>query len=75
MIVNEPVIHFEIIQSVGSADVSVKITFEFNLFTSTELIENIQYDKNLTTIGNFSVTFTPQLTIFEPTGEYNTHIT
>ena len=68
MIINEPVIHFETIQSVRSADVSVKITFEFNLFTSTELIENIQYDKNLTELGNFSVATSPQLTIFETTG-------
>ena len=71
MIINEPVINFETIQSVSSADVSVKITFEFDILTSIELIENIKYDKNLTELGNFSVTTSPQLTIFETAGMYN----
>ena len=70
MIVEQPVIHVEIIQSVSSADVSVKITFEFNTFTTTEVIGSVKYDKNLTTLGNLSVNISPLLTIFESTGTY-----
>ena len=70
-IIDQPVVHVEIIQSVNSAEVSLKMTYELNTFNSTELIENVTYDMNLTTFGNLSITTTPQLTIFESTGMYN----
>ena len=69
MIAEQPVSHVEFIQSVSNADVSLKMTFEFNTFASTELLENITYDMNLTTLGNLSVATAPQLTIFESTGK------
>ena len=66
----QPVVHMEIIQSVSSADVSLKMTYEFNTIMTTELIDNVTYDMNLTTLGNLSITTAPQLTIYEPTGMY-----
>ena len=73
MIVEQPAVNMEIIQSVSSADVSLKITFEFSTFTTTtELIESIKYDMNITTLGNLSLATAPQLTIFESTGTYKT---
>ena len=63
-------VHMEIIQSVSSADVSLKMTYEFNTFMTTGLIENVTYDMNLTTLGNLSITTAPQLTIYESTGMY-----
>ena len=64
----QPPVHVEIIQSVSSADVSQKITYEFNTFNTTELIKNITYDMNITTLGNISVTSAPNLTIYQSTG-------
>ena len=69
-IINQSAVHMEIIQSVSSADVSLKMTYEFNIFNSTELIDNFTYDMNLTILGNISVVSAPQLTIFESTGMY-----
>ena len=74
VITEQPVSHVEVIQSVSSADVSLKMTYEFNTFNTTELIENVTYDMNLTTLGNLSVTTTPQLTIFESTGNIETYV-
>ena len=68
MIIELPSVNVEIIQSVSSADVSLKITFEFSNLTTTELIGNIKYDMNVTILGNVSVVTAPQLTIFESTG-------
>ena len=64
----QPPVHVEIIQSVSNADVSLKISYEFNAFNTTELIKNITYDMNITTLGNISVTNAPNLTIFQSTG-------
>lgn len=66
--INQPAVHVEVIQSVSNADVSLKMTYEFNTFTTTELIENVTYDMNLTTLGNISIVTAPQLTIFESAG-------
>ena len=69
MIIEQPAVHVEIIQSVSNANVSLKITFEFNTTTTTEeLIGNIKYNMNVTTLGNISVATAPQLAIFKSTG-------
>ena len=68
--INQYAVHMEVIQSVSSADVSLKMTYEFSKFNATELIDNIAYDMNLTTLGNISLVSAPQLTIFESTGVY-----
>ena len=68
MIIEQPAVHVETIQSVSNANVSLKITFEFSTMTTTELIGNIKYNMNVTTLGNVSVATAPQLTIFESTG-------
>ena len=61
----------EIIQSVNDANVLLRITFEFGTFTTTELIEIIDYEMSVTTLGGISVDSTPQITIFESTGSYS----
>lgn len=66
--INQPAVHVEVIQSVSNADVSLKMTYEFNTLTTTELIENVTYDMNLTTLGNISIVTAPQLTVFESEG-------
>lgn len=68
--INQSAVHVEIIQFVSSADLSLKMIYEFNIFNATELIDNITYDMNLTTLGNISVVSAPQLTVFESTGVY-----
>ena len=68
--INQSAVHVEIIQSVSSADISLKMIYEFSIFNATELIDNITYDMNLTTLGNISVVSAPQLTVFECTGVY-----
>ena len=52
-------------------NVTIKVTYEFNTFNATELIENINYDydMNLTTIGNLSLLSDPEMIIFESTGK------
>ena len=70
----QPAVHMEIIQSVSNANVSVKITYEFNAFNTTELLEDINYDMNIITLGNFSVANVPNLTIFQSTGMIYTQI-
>ena len=67
-IIEEPSVHVEIIQSVSDANVLLRITFEFSTFTTTELVEIINYKMSLTTLGGISVDSTPQITIFESTG-------
>ena len=73
MIIEQPAVHVEIIQSVKTANVALRMTYESSTFTSTGLIENIKYDMNLTKIGNISVAGTPNLTIFELTGMCDIH--
>ena len=68
MIIDQPPVDVEIIQSVSGANVTLRITYEFNTFTTTELIEIIEYDMNLMTIGNLSVASAPNLIVFESTG-------
>ena len=68
--INQSAVHMEVIQSVKSADVSLKMIYEFSKFNATESIDNIAYDMNLTTLGNISLVSAPQLTIFESTGVY-----
>ena len=57
-----------------TVDVSLKITYEFDILTTDEIIELVKYEMNHTTIGNFSISTGPNLTIFESTGMYN-HVT
>ena len=73
MIIEQPAVDVETIQSVSSANnVSLKITFEFSTTTTTEeLIGNIKYNMNVTTLGNISVATAPQLAIFKSTGTRN----
>ena len=66
MIIEHPAIHIDILQS--TVDVSIKMTYEFSALTANELVEVINYEMTLTTLGNFSVTSVPQLSIFESTG-------
>ena len=66
MIIEHPAVHIDILQS--TVDVSLKITYEFSTLTVNELVEVINYEMTLTTIGNISVSTVPQLTIFESTG-------
>lgn len=68
MIIEQPVIHVQMIQSVPRAYITVKITFEFSGFTTTELIEIMNYDMHLTKLGNISILVAPKLAIFESTG-------
>ena len=68
MIIEQAAVHVETIQSVSNANVSLKITFESSTMTTTELIGNIKYNMNVTTLGNISVATAPQLAIFESTG-------
>ena len=70
MIIEHPAIHTDILQS--TANVSLRITYEFSTLTANELVEVINYEMTLTTLGNLSVISVPQLTIFESTGmKYN----
>lgn len=71
MITEEPSVHVEIIQSVSGANVLLRIIFEFSTFTTTELIEIINYEMSLTTLGGISIASSPQITIFESTGTYH----
>ena len=73
-IIYQSVVHVEVAQSVSSADVSLKMTYEFDTFNTTELIENVIHDMNLTTLANLSVATAPQLTIFESTGNVETYV-
>ena len=66
IIIEHPAVHIDILQS--TVDVSLKITYEFSTLTVNELVEVINYEMTLTTIGNISVSTIPQLTIFESTG-------
>ena len=69
----QPPVHMEIVQSVSNANVSVKITYEFNAFNTTGLID-VNYDMNITTLGNILVANVPSLTIFQSTGMTYTQI-
>ena len=67
MIIENPAIHIDILQS--TINVSLRMTYEFTTLPVNELVEVINnYEMTLTTLGNFSVTSVPQLTIFESTG-------
>ena len=68
MIIDHTPVDVEIIQSVRTANVALKMTYEFNELTTTELIENITYDMILSTLGSITVDSAPKLTVFEPTG-------
>ena len=70
----QPPVHMEIIQSVSNANVSVKITYKFNTFNTTGLIEYVNYDMNIAILGNISVANVPNLTIFQSTGMSYTQI-
>ena len=67
MIIEHPAVHIDILQS--TVNVSMRITYEFSTLTLNELVDVISYEMKLTTLGNFSVTGIPQLTIFESTGK------
>ena len=66
MIIEHPAIHTDILQS--TINVSLRMTYEFTTLSVNELVEVINYEMTLTTLGNFSVTSVPQLSIFESTG-------
>ena len=66
MIIEHPAIHIDILQS--TVNVSLRMTYEFTTLSVNELVEVINYEMTLTTLGNFSVTSVPQLSIFESTG-------
>ena len=68
MIIEHPAVHIDILQS--TVDVSLKITYEFSTLTVNELVEVINYEMTLTTLGNISVSNDPQLTLFESAGTY-----
>ena len=74
MIIEQPAIHMEIVQFVSSANVSLKITYEFSTMAAVDLrvVEIINHDMNITALGNILLATAPKLTIFEPTGtRYN----
>ncbi|XP_065894299.1 sortilin-related receptor-like isoform X2 [Dysidea avara] len=64
-VINETEVYAEILDTIEN--VTVKITYEFNNVSTTELMESIDYDVNLTTVGNFNVWKGPLITIFEST--------
>lgn len=66
-IIEHPAVHIDMLQSTGN--LSLKMTYEFSALTANELVEVINYEMTLTTLGNISVTTVPQLTIFESTGK------
>ena len=66
MIIEHPAVHIDILQSI--VDVSLKMTYEFSTLTVNELVEVINYERTLTTLGNILVSAVPQLTVFESTG-------
>jgi len=66
MIIEHPAVHIDILQS--TINISLKITYEFNTLTANELVEIINYETRITTLGDFNVTAIPQLTIFESMG-------
>jgi len=52
-------------------NVALKTTYEFNTFTADKLVELINYEEALNTIGSFSVSTGPELTVFESTSTYS----
>ena len=66
MIIEHPAIHIDILQS--TINVSLRMTYEFTTLTINELVEVTNYEMTLTTLGNFSVTSVPQLTILKSIG-------
>jgi len=71
--INEAIIDETHVQSVmldTYEKVSVKITYEFSTFTTDQLVELINYEEALTTLGSFSIYAHPQLTVFESTSMY-----
>ena len=68
VIIEHPAVHIDILQS--TVNVSLKITYEFSTLTVNELVEVINYEMTLTTLGRISVSTVPELTIFESTGKY-----
>ena len=68
MIIEHPAVHIDILQS--TVNVTLKMTYEFSTLTVNELVEVINYEMTLTTLGNISVSNVPQLTVFESTGMY-----
>ena len=67
MIIEDPAVHIDILQS--TINVSLKITYEFSTLTVNELVEVINNDMMITALGNISVTTLPQLAIFESIGK------
>ena len=66
MIIEHPAVHIDILQS--TVNISLKMTYEFSALTVNELVEVVNYDMTLTTLGDISVSNAPQLTIFESAG-------
>jgi len=50
-------------------NVSLKVTYEFSTFTTDQIVELINYEERLTSLGNFTISSGPQLTVFESTGK------
>ena len=74
MITEQAVINMEIIQYGKNSNIYLKITLEFDTLTATELVEIINLDKGLTTLGDFPIQKTPQITIFESSGIAESYI-
>ena len=68
MIIEQPAVHVDILQS--TANVSLKVTYEFSTLAINELVEVINYETSLVALGNISVTTLPQLTILESKGKH-----
>ena len=71
--INQAIIDETQVQSVilGTYEkVSLKITYEFSTFTTDQLVELVNYEEALTTIGSFSIDGHPQLFVFESTSMY-----
>ena len=67
MIIEHPAVHIDILQS--TVNVSLKMTYEFSTLTVNELVEVINYEMTLTTLGNISVSNVLQFTVLESTGK------
>ena len=65
-IIEHPAVHIDILQSMNT--VMLRMTYEFSTLTVNELVEVINYERRLTTLGNISVSTIPQLTVFESNG-------
>ena len=67
-VIQQAAVHVDIVHT--TVNVSLRITYEFNTLTADELAELVNFEMNLETLGNFSVSILPELIIFESTSMY-----